>query len=317
MERNKASSESAADAAPPSPEKLVADLVHLLTVEPKGEHSFAGRPQQDGVGRVFGGQVIAQALQAAQATVADGKQAHSIHAYFLRGGEEGPMTDLTVEADFEGRSFANRRVVASQRAKDGSQRPILNLTASFQRPEEGLSHDDYVMPDVPMPEDLRSNAELRREHSDKAGLTGNARKLMLRPRSIEMRTADKLHWMNNEPRTPATHSWFKAVAPLPPLADNADLHRAVIAYASDYTLLGTSALPHGLSWARSELVGASLDHALWFHRPAPADEWLLYATDSPWSGNGRSFNRGRIFTRDGKLVASVAQEGMMRRHKGT
>ncbi len=317
MESNNAADISAADTAPPSPEQLVAGLVRLLSVEPTGEHSFTGRSQKDGFGRMFGGQVIAQALQAAQETVTDGKQAHSMHAYFLRGGEEGPMTDLKVEADFDGRSFANRRVVASQTTKDGSHRPILNLTASFQRPEEGLTHDEYVMPDVPMPEDLRADMDLRREYADKAGITGNARKLMLRPRSIEMRTTDKLHWMNSEPRPPAAHSWFKAAAPLPSLAGNEGLHRAVIAYASDFTLLGTSALPHGLSWMRGELVGASLDHALWFHRPAPADEWLLYATDSPWTGSGRGFNRGRIFTRDGQLVASVAQEGMMRRRKGS
>ena len=142
------------------------------------------------------------------------------------------------------------------------------------------------------------------------------RNLVLRPRPIDMRTVDRLHWMNSEPREPRAHSWFRTVAPLPSIDENPALHRAVIAYASDYTLLGTSALPHGLSWMRGELVGASLDHAIWFHRPARADEWLLYATDAPWSGGGRGFNRGRIFNRQGELVASVAQEGMMRRHKG-
>lgn len=306
-----------ADTPPPSPKQLVDGLVRLLTVQPEGDHRFTGRPQEDGFGRMFGGQVIAQALQAAQKTVTDGKQAHSMHAYFLRGGEEGPVTDLQVEADFDGRSFANRRVVASQQANDGSQRPILNLTASFQRPEEGVSHDDYIMPVVSPPEDLRPDMDLRREFADKAGITGSVRDIMLRARPIEMRTTDKLHWMNSEPRAPAAHSWFRAATSLPPLEGNEGLHRAIIAYASDYTLLGTSALPHGLSWMRGELVGASLDHAIWFHRPAPADEWLLYATDSPWSGNGRGFNRGRIFTRDGQLVASVAQEGMMRRRKGS
>ena len=125
-----------------------------------------------------------------------------------------------------------------------------------------------------------------------------------------MRTNDALHWMNSEPREPRADTWLRTAAPLP---DDAALHRAVIAYASDYTLLGTAALPHGLSWARGELNGASLDHAIWFHRPARADEWLLYATDSPWSGSGRGFNRGRIFNRAGELVASVAQEGVIRR----
>ncbi|MEM8723953.1 MAG: acyl-CoA thioesterase II, partial [Pseudomonadota bacterium] len=138
------------------------------------------------------------------------------------------------------------------------------------------------------------------------------RAIMLRPRPIEMRTIDRLHWMNSEPREPAAHSWFRTAAPLP---DDPALHRAVITYASDYTLLGTSALPHGLSWMRGELVGASLDHAIWFHREARADEWLLYTTDAPWSGGGRGFNRGRIFNQAGELVASVAQEGMMRKRK--
>jgi acyl-CoA thioesterase-2 len=296
----------------PSPERLVAGLVKLLTVEPEGAMQFTGRAQTNGVGRMFGGQVIAQALQAAQATVGDGKEAHSLHAYFLRGGKEGPVTTLDVAADFDGRSFANRRVVASQLEEDGTSRPILNLTASFQKPEPGLEHDDYQMPDVPPPEDLRPDMELRREYADKAGVEGVTRQLMLRPRPIDMRTTDKLHWMNAEPREPRAHSWFKAAAPLP---DDPALHRAVIAYASDFTLLGTSALPHGLSWMRGELTGASLDHAIWFHRPARADEWLLYATDAPWSGAGRGYNRGRIFNCAGQLVASVAQEGMIRRRK--
>ena len=295
----------------PSPAALVSDLVSLLTVERDGGGRFVGRPQKDGVGRVFGGQVIAQALQAAQASAPEGMVAHSLHAYFLRGGREGPVIDYRVEADFDGRSFANRRVVASQTGDNGASTPILNLTASFQRPEDGMAHDDYAMPEVAPPEDLLPATELRRRFLARMGEISEAqRALMTRPRPIEMRTVDSLHWMNSEPRAPMAHSWFRTVAPLP---DDPALHRAVIAYASDYTLLGTSALPHGLSWARGELVGASLDHAIWFHREARADEWLLYATDSPWSGGGRGFNRGRIFDREGRLVASVAQEGMMRR----
>jgi acyl-CoA thioesterase-2 len=259
---------------------------------------------------VFGGQVIAQGLQAAQATAPAGMHAHSLHAYFLRGGREGVPIDYRIARDFDGRSFANRRVVASQTGADGSSTPILNLTASFQQPEQGLSHDDYAMPDVPPPEDLRPERELREEFIEKLdNPSPQQRAMMLRPRPIEMRTADALHWMNSEPRAPAAHSWFRTVAPLP---DDPAIHRAMIAYASDFTLLGTAALPHGLSWARGELKGASLDHAIWFHRPARADEWLLYATDSPWSGGGRGFNRGRIFNRARELIASVAQEGVIR-----
>ncbi len=291
-----------------TPEQLVAGLVRLLTVKPAAENAFTGNQQPDGIGRVFGGQVIAQALQAAQRTAPDGMEAHSLHAYFLRGGREGSDIDYSVAADFDGRSFANRRVVARQ---EGS--PILNLTASFQRPEDGLEHDDCPMPDVPSPEDLPSDMEMRKKFIEDMGEVSDIqRTLMLRPRPIEMRTSGKLHWMNADKKPPHAHSWFKTAARLP---DDPSLHRAVIAYASDFTLLGTSALPHGLSWARGELKGASLDHAIWFHRPARADEWLLYATDSPWSGGGRGFNRGRIFNRDGQLVASVAQEGVVRRSK--
>ncbi|MBA4764666.1 MAG: acyl-CoA thioesterase II [Erythrobacter sp.] len=289
-----------------TPEQLVAGLVRLLTVTPAGDNAFTGGQQPGGIGRVFGGQVIAQALQSAQATAPEGMEAHSLHAYFLRGGREGVDIDYAVAADFDGRSFANRRVVARQ---DGA--AILNLTASFQLPEEGLEHDDCPMPDVPTPEDLPSDTEMRKKFLAEMGEISDAqRELMTRPRPIEMRTSGKLHWMNADKKPPHAHSWFRAAAALP---DDPALHRAVIAYASDYTLLGTSALPHGLSWARGELKGASLDHAIWFHRPARADEWLLYATDSPWSGGGRGFNRGRIFNREGELVASVAQEGVVRK----
>ena len=296
----------------------MAGFIRLLTVSRESDDAFTGRMQPDGIGRVFGGQVIAQALQAAQATAPDGLEAHSLHAYFLRGGKEGVDIDYATARDFDGRSFANRRVVASQTDEDGKPRPILNLTASFQRPEDGLAHDDLTMPDVTPPEDLKSDMEMRHKLVESAGdkMSEAQRNLVLRPRPIDMRTVDRLHWMNSEPREPRAHSWFRTVAPLPSIEENPALHRAVIAYASDYTLLGTSALPHGLSWMRGELVGASLDHAIWFHRPARADEWLLYATDAPWSGGGRGFNRGRIFNRQGELVASVAQEGMMRRRKG-
>lgn len=298
----------------PDNAKLVEGLVRLLTVEKRAADIYEGAQQKGGVGRVFGGQVIAQALQAAQASVTDGKHAHSLHAYFLRGGREGAPIEYRIERDFDGRSFANRRVVASQEDEQGRSVPILNLTASFQTPEKGLEHDDAPMPDVADPDTLKPDMVKRREIVAELGerIGDEQRAMILRPRPIEMRTQDKLHWMNNEPREPRSHSWFRTAAPLP---DDPDLHRAVIAYASDYTLLGTSSLPHGVSWMRGEVVGASLDHAIWFHREARADEWLLYATDSPWSGAGRGFNRGRIFNRDGVLIASVAQEGMVRKRR--
>ncbi|WP_370179366.1 acyl-CoA thioesterase [Alteriqipengyuania sp.] len=294
---------------PVDPAELTAQLVDLLTVERIDTDRFRGKPQVDGIGRVFGGQVIAQGLQAAQASITDGKEAHSLHAYFLRGGEEGPPITYDIARDFDGRSFANRRAVASQ---DGT--PILNLTASFQAHEQGLSHENMPFPHVPDPSELKSDQKLRREiFADKLDqMSEGQRRFMLRPRPIEMRPVDGLHWMHNEPREPKSQTWFKTVGALP---DDPALHRAVIAYASDYTLLGTAAIAHGLSWMRNELVGASLDHAIWFHAPARADEWLLYDTDSPWSGSGRGYNRGRIFTEGGTLVASVAQEGMMRKRR--
>ena len=288
-----------------SPEQLVSGLVKLLAVKPQQDDHFIGRKKRDGVGRMFGGQVIAQALAAAEATVDPERPAHSLHAYFLRGGSEDFETDFKVERDFDGGSFSNRRVVASQQG-----RPIFSLTASFQRHEQGLEHADAVMPHVPPPEELEPEVDVRRRFAESA--RPEARHHFLNPRPIEMRAAEGRHWMNPAPAPPASHSWFRAVAPLP---DDPRIHRAVLAFASDMSLLGTCILPHGLSWARGEVVSASLDHAIWFHEQFRADEWLLYATDSPWSGSGRGFNRGRVFNRDGRLVASVAQEGMIRRAK--
>ena len=286
-----------------TPEQLVGGLIKLLAVKPQGDDHFVGRKKRGGVGRMFGGQVIAQGLAAAELTVDPERPAHSLHAYFLRGGSEEHETEYKVERDFDGGSFSNRRVVASQQG-----RPILSLTASFQKHEQGLHHLNAAMPDVPPPEELEPEVDVRRRFAEKA--RPEARHHFLSPRPIEMRAIEGRHWMNSEPAPPQSHSWLRAVAPLP---DDPRVHRAMLAFASDMTLLGTAILPHGLSWARGEVQSASLDHAIWFHEPFRADEWLLYATDSPWSGAGRGFNRGRVFTRDGRLIASVAQEGMIRK----
>jgi len=154
---------------------------------------------------------------------------------------------------------------------------------------------------------LRSDHHLRIEHADK--LPERARRIMLEPRPIELRSVEPRHWMNPDPQPPVSHTWIRAVAPLP---DDPKVHRAVLAYASDMTLLGTATLPHALSWIKGTMMGASLDHAIWFHEAFRADEWMLYVCDSPWAGHARGFNRGRIFTRDGKLIANVAQEGLIR-----
>lgn len=283
------------------PQTLVNGLVRLLDLSGGQEDIFTGRNRPGGIGRMFGGQVIAQAMVAAERTVPEDRPIHSLHAYFLRGGDEAEGISLDVLRDLDGGSFSNRRVVASQHG-----RPILTMVASFHRREEGVHHAD-AMPDVPAPEDLPSEADLRAQVAD--SLPSDKRAMMLRPRPIELRPAEERHWMNPAPREARSHTWFRTAAPLP---DDPRVHRAVLAYASDMSLLGTCALPHGLSWILGNMMGVSLDHAIWFHDDFRADEWLLYACDSPWAGRGRGFNRGRIYTRDGRMVANVAQEGLIR-----
>jgi acyl-CoA thioesterase-2 len=285
----------------PIPAELVAQLTTLLDVEEIDTDLYRGPRLPGGVGRVFGGQVIAQALQAAQRSVEGGRIAHSLHAYFMRPGDENHPIVYRVVRDFEGRSFANRRVIAMQKGK-----PILNMTASFQTPSEGLNHQD-AMPDVPDPDSLRSERELREEIRDQ--VPEKFRRFFLRARPIEIRPVNPRNWFAPDRMEPYQHSWFRVVAPLP---DDFALHRAMLAYASDMTLLGTCLLPHGVSWMTGEVQTASLDHAIWLHEPFRFDEWLLYTTDSPWAGHARGFNRGRIYARDGRLVASVAQEGLIR-----
>lgn len=287
----------------PTPEQLVADLMLLLDLEPKGGDRFIGRRHPDGTGRVFGGQAIAQALGAARRTVDEEREAHSLHAYFLRPGSDDLPIEYRVKRDLDGRSFSNRRVVASQDGK-----PILNLTASFQIPVDGPDHQAPQMPDVPGPEQLVSDDEYRRSilhHIPE----GPVRNLALRPSPIEFRSVEPRDWLNPSKRDPISHVWIRTVASLP--KDNAT-HRAVLSYISDFQLLGTAMQPHGVGMFDGKVKGASLDHAVWFHEGFRADEWMLYVCESPWSGHARGFGRGQIFTRDGRLVASVTQEGMLR-----
>jgi acyl-CoA thioesterase-2 len=288
------------------PADLVAGLLRLLDVADGGNDHFAGARKPGGVGRVFGGQVIGQALASAERTVPEDRPVHSLHAYFLRGGSEDFGIDFEVMRDLDGGSFANRRVVASQPDASGNMRPILTMVASFHKREPGVEHAE-PMTQVAPPEDLRSEQDLRAEYADK--VPERMRRMMLEPRPIELRPVETRHWMGAGPREPLSHTWMRAVAPLP---DDPKIHRAVLAYASDMTLLGTATLPHDISWSKGNMMGASLDHAIWFHDDFRADEWLLYVCDSPWAGRARGFNRGRIFTRDGRLVANVAQEGLIR-----
>lgn len=290
------------DWTPPAPEALAAGLVTLLDVEEIDTDLYRGPRIPGGKGRVFGGQVIAQALQAAQRST-EGKDAHSLHAYFMRAGDDALPIVFRVVRDFEGKSFATRRVIAMQRGA-----PILSMTASFQVAEDGLHHQDAMPPDIPPPEALKSESELRREQAHE--IPEKFRATFLRRASpIDIRPLYPRSWFTPTRREPVNYSWFRCVAPLP--ADPA-LHRAVLAYASDMALMATSMMPHGVNWMTPGMQSASLDHALWLHEAVRADEWLLYATDSPWAGHARGMNRGSIFTADGRLVASVAQEGLIR-----
>jgi len=289
----------------PTPTDLAAKLVRLLDVEQLDTDLFRGPCGDDGFGRVFGGQVIAQGLQAAQRSVDDegqaSKIAHSLHAYFMRPGAEDHPIIYRVVRDFDGKSFATRRVVATQRGV-----PILSMTVSLQRPEEGLTHQD-AMPEVPAPEELKSDLEIRTAMIDR--IPERFRGNFLRPRMVEIRPTEPRDWFNPVKGAPRQASWFRAIAPV---ADDPALHRAILAYASDMTLLGTGLRAHGVHWMTHKLQTASLDHAVWLHEPFRADDWLLYVCDSPWAGHARSYNRGQVFARDGRLVASTAQEGLMR-----
>lgn len=284
-----------------TPQDQVKRLRTLLDVEEIDRDLYRGARAPKTRGRVFGGQVIAQALVAASRSVDDGRPAHSLHAYFMRPGDDSLPIIYRVERDFDGRSFATRRVIALQRGV-----PILNMAASFQTPETGLVHQ-ATMPEVPPPEDLLSEREHVRRNAD--ALPESLVGWMRAPHPIEIRPVAWRWEQPDQKFPPAQHNWVRAVAPL---GDDAGVHRAVLAFLSDLTLLGTSTLPHGVHWSNAKLQSASLDHALWIHEDFRADDWLLYSTDSPWTGHARGFNRGSIFTRDGRLVASVAQEGLIR-----
>ncbi len=285
----------------PTPQELAQGLVTLLDVEEIDVDLYRGPRNPGGRGRVFGGQVIAQALMSAVGSVEAERVAHSVHAYFMRPGDEDFPIIYRVERDYDGGSFSNRRVIAMQRGK-----PILNMTASFQRKEEGLEHQ-VEMPDVPAPDDLPSEAEIFQRY--KHDIPEPLYKFLTRSRPIEIRPVEIWNPVNPDKRAPVRNLWIRASGSI---GENQLMHRAVLAFASDMGLLSTCMQPHGVSWMTRKMQSASLDHALWFHDDVRMDDWLLYATDAPWSGGARGFNRGQIFTRDGKLVASAAQEGLIR-----
>jgi len=279
----------------------VESLLAILDLEALEHNLFRGRSPQVGWQRVFGGQVIGQALVAASRTVPADRQAHSLHAYFLRPGD--PEVPIIYEVDRirDGKSFVTRRVVAIQHGH-----AIFSMSASFQVEEGGLDHQ-LPAPAVPPPEELLSEDDLKRRFMESASEPMKA--YWRRERPIELRPVSLHHYLGREKLEPVQQVWFRATGALP---DDPAIHKCVLAYASDMLLLDTALYPHGRSLFDRDLQVASLDHAVWFHRPFRADDWLLYAQDSPTASGGRGFNRGAIYSRDGIHLASVAQEGLIR-----
>jgi acyl-CoA thioesterase II len=277
------------------------NLIGLLDLEPIEYNIYRGRNRDIGTGRIFGGQVLAQALVAARRTIEEDRVAHSLHGYFILPGDLDIPVVYFVDRLRDGRSFTTRRVTAIQHGH-----AIFNMSASFQVVEEGLEHR-AEMPDVPEPESLASELDLIREMADR--IPEDLRPVLTQDRPIDFRPVDPIDPFHPETRPPQRYIWLRAIGRLP---DDVLIHQAILAYASDYGLLGTALLPHGYSFRQPQIQVASLDHALWFHRPFRVDEWLLYAMDSPNASGARGFVRGSFFTRDGILVASVAQEGLIR-----
>lgn len=280
----------------------VKDLLDLLDLEPIEFNIYRGANRDIGSGRVFGGQVLAQALVAAQRTVDEQRTAHSLHGYFILPGDLDIPIVYFVDRLRDGKSFTTRQVTAIQHG-----RAIFNMSVSFHVREGGLAHQ-IEMPDVPDPETLRSELDIIRERAPEH-LSEELHRIITQDRPIDFRLVEDIDPFNPTKQPPVRHIWLRANGSMPnePLA-----HEAVLAYASDYGLLGTALQPHGRTYRKPDIQVASLDHSLWFHNSFLVDDWLLYSIDSPVSGGSRGFARGTIFTRDGTLVASVAQEGLMR-----
>ena len=302
---NDAAKDSGANPVAGGGQEALASLLSLLDLEVIENNIFRGLSPKDRWQRVYGGQVLAQALVAAWRTVAD-RDCHSLHAYFLRAGDPKRPILYEVDRSRDGLSFSARRVAAIQNGE-----PIFIIAASFAKQEEGIEHQSK-MPDVPAPESMPSEQEWRQALLPEVPEV--ARGWFLRARPIELRPVVPPNRFATGKHEPRQIIWFRAAGTLPPAMG---LHQCFLAYASDMTLLDTSLLPHGYNLFTPDLQLASLDHAIWFHRPFRADEWLLYVQESPSASGSRSFNRGEIFRRDGTLVMSVAQEGLVRlRRKG-
>jgi acyl-CoA thioesterase-2 len=284
---------------------VVTDLVNLLELEPLEENLYRGNNRDVGTGRVFGGQVFAQALVAARKTIPDAREANSVHGYFLREGDTKVPIIYFVDRPRDGKSFTNRRVTAIQHGE-----AIFHLSALFHKNEVGLDHQ-IAMPDVPPPEECPGELELIRSKADK--IPEPLRTIVTQDRPLDFRLITPADPFGKPVTTPVgsvkRQVWFRLRERI---ADAPILHQAVLAYASDYGFLPTALQPHGVAFRDPRLIMASLDHTLWLHRPFRADDWLLYTSDSPSAYDARGFVRGQVFTREGALVASVAQEGLIR-----
>jgi acyl-CoA thioesterase-2 len=277
-------------------------LIATLDLEQLEHNLYRGTSPDIGWQRVFGGQVIAQALVAAQRTVVADRPVHSLHAYFVRPGDPSVPIIYEVERIRDGGSFATRQVKAIQHGK-----AIFSMSASFQIEEDGFDHQ-ITIPDVPQPEELMDEAEFKRLFLPKAPEA--IRRYWERPRPIELRPVSLAHYLTNEKLEPRQDVWVRTVGPVP---EDRVYHAAILAYLSDMTLLDGSLYPHGTSVFDPKLQAASLDHAMWFHRPIRFDDWLLYSQESPSASGARGMTRGSIYTRSGVLIASVAQEGLIRK----
>jgi acyl-CoA thioesterase-2 len=277
-------------------------LLSILDLEPLEVNLFRGVSPNNGWQRVYGGQVLAQALVAAARTVDTDRMAHSLHGYFLLAGDPASPIVYDVERIRDGGSFNTRRVKAIQHG-----RAIFSMSVSFHKSEDSYDHQ-IPMPGAPAPEAVPDAREFMDQLIDK--LPDNMRRYWSRERPIDMRIVDAGRYLNRESKAPVQQVWIKSNGSLP---DDPRIHQAVLAYASDFTLLDTALIAHGKLLFDTDIQLASIDHAMWFHRPFRADDWLLYAQDSPSAFGARGFGRGSIFTREGVLIASVAQEGLMRK----
>ena len=284
---------------------VVSEFLALLELEPLEHNIYRGHNRDVGTGRVFGGQVFAQALVAARRTVPDARDAHSVHGYFLREGDFRAPIVYFVDRPRDGRSFTSRRVTAIQHGE-----AIFHLSASFHIDEPGIDHQ-VAMPDVPPPESLPNELDLVRARADR--IPEPLRTVVTQDRPLDIRPITPADPFARAERTDAAMAtrqvWFRVAERMP---DGTHLHQAVLAYASDYGFLPTALIPHGIAFRDPRLFIASLDHTVWFHRPFRADEWLLYVSDSPSAFGARGFVRGAVYRQDGTHVASMAQEGLIR-----